>query len=178
MKTCKCVFFDRDGIVNESPDPDRYVLRWKDFHLIPEFIDSLRTATQHGYQAVIVSNQRAVARGLLPASRLDEMHRRLECLLSKNHDLQLLDIAYCPHNPGECSCRKPQPGMLLAMAEKHDLDLGASWMIGDAETDMEAGRLAGCHTILVGAASPDSNAEVKVPSMSELPSVLDAVLSS
>ncbi|MFC1461312.1 D-glycero-alpha-D-manno-heptose-1,7-bisphosphate 7-phosphatase [Verrucomicrobiota bacterium] len=178
MNTRKCVFFDRDGIVNEAPDPERYVLSWKNFHLIPEFVDSLRTATQNGYQAVIVSNQRAVARGLLPADRLDEMHRRLKRLLSRDYHLELLDITYCPHNPGECSCRKPQPGMLLAMAEKHNLDLPSSWMVGDSETDIEAGCLAGCHTILVGTASPDSKAEAKVPSMSGLPRLLDVLLSS
>ncbi len=177
MNKCKCVFFDRDGIVNESPHPGRYVTRWEDFHLIPAFVDCLRVVIQHGYQAVIVSNQSAVAKGIISAEQVDEMHQRLLDILNRNHDLQFLDIIYCPHNPGECSCRKPQPGMLLTIAGKHGVNLPASWMIGDQETDVEAGRLAGCHTIIVSPTAVDSNAEIKVSSMNELPAVLNAVLS-
>jgi len=177
MSRRKCVFFDRDGIVNESPDPERYVTRWDNFHFIPEFADALRVVKRRGYEAMIVSNQSAVAKGLVSAEQIDDMHRRLRDFLSRKHQLQLLDIIYCPHNPGECSCRKPQPGMLLKMADKHEIDLSASWMIGDAETDVDAGRLAGCQTIIVGSSSPDSKADVKVPSMKALSSVLDAVLS-
>lgn len=106
-------------------------------------------ARRHGYCAVIVSNQSAVAKGLITREQLDEMHRRL-CGLLQKHDLELLDIVYCPHNPGECSCRKPSPEMLVTMAGKHAINLRESWMVGDAETDIEAGRLAGCHTLLVG----------------------------
>jgi len=176
MRRCKCVFFDRDGIVNESPGKMRYVTRWQDFHLIPEFADCVSTAQHHGYDAVIVSNQSAVAKGLVSAEQVNEMHKRLKSLLSRKYQVKLLDIIYCPHNPGECSCRKPQPGMLLTMAERHNINLRVSWMVGDAETDVEAGRLAGCHTIIVRESSSVSNADVIVPSMKALPSVLNSVL--
>lgn len=174
---CKCVFFDRDGIVNKAPYPEPYITRWEDFHIISAFVDSLRVVLQNGYHAVITSNQRAVAKGLLSIEQIDEMHRKLQDILNREYRLQLLDIVYCPHNPDECSCRKPQPGMLLAMARKHGIDLPVSWMVGDQETDVEAGRLAGCHTIIVSPTAVHSNAEIKISSMDELPPVLKNVLS-
>ena len=189
----KCVFFDRDGIVNKSPGQGRYVTRWADFHLIPEFAICLRSVLKMGYQAVLVTNQRAVARGLMSTKDLEDIHQRLRRLLMRQYGLELLDIAYCPHNPNECSCRKPSPGMILAMADKHNLDLAASWMIGDSETDIEAGRRAGCRTVLV-ADSPrlasmsrrsgrspgnatDSKADARVPSMRALARKIRGILS-
>jgi D-glycero-D-manno-heptose 1,7-bisphosphate phosphatase len=175
-KANRCVFFDRDGIVNASPDADRYVTRWEDFHLLPEFVEVLRVVRAHGYQAVIVTNQRAVARGLVSAEDVEAMHRRLQDLLWKNYRLDLLDVAYCPHDVGECECRKPAPGMLKAMALKHSLDLAASWMVGDTETDIEAGRRAGCRTILVNGDESLSKADWRVAALKDLPALLERVL--
>jgi D-glycero-D-manno-heptose 1,7-bisphosphate phosphatase len=172
----RCVFFDRDGIVNAAPGADRYVLCWEEFHLLPEFVEALRVVRAHGYQAVIVTNQRAVARGLLSAVEVEAMHRRLQDLLWKNYRLDLLDVQYCPHDVGECECRKPAPGMLKAMALKHDLDLAASWMVGDAETDIEAGRRAGCRTIRVNGDEAVSKADWRVVAMKDLPALLEKVL--
>jgi len=176
MQVNRCVFFDRDGIVNASPGPDRYVLRWEEFHLLPEFVEVLRVVRAHGYQAVIVTNQRSVARGLMSAEDVEAMHRKLRDLLLKSYALELLDVQYCPHDAGECDCRKPSPGMLKAMAAKHGLDLAASWMVGDAETDIEAGRRAGCRTILVNGDESISKADWRVAAMKDLPALLERVL--
>lgn len=173
----KCVFFDRDGIVNKSPGHGRYVTRWQDFHLTPEFPKCLRSVLKLGYQAVMVTNQRAVARGLMNIRDLEDIHRRLQRLLVRRYNLEFLDIAYCPHNQGECSCRKPNPGMLLAMAKKHGLDLSRSWMIGDSETDVEAGQRAGCRTILVADDAAGLKADVHVPSMHALAGIIADILS-
>jgi D-glycero-D-manno-heptose 1,7-bisphosphate phosphatase len=172
----KCVFFDRDGIVNESPGAGKYVLDWESFRLIPEFPECLRVAQWHGYEAAIVTNQRAVALGILRAGQVESMHRRLQELLQREYGLSLLEIVYCPHNTGECSCRKPEPGMLLAIAARHAVDLGRSWMVGDAETDVEAGRRAGCRTIRVGLPSTPSRADCRVENMQDLPARLDLLL--
>jgi D-glycero-D-manno-heptose 1,7-bisphosphate phosphatase len=172
----RCVFLDRDGIVNASPGADRYVLRWEEFHLLLEFVAALRVVRAHGYQAVIVTNQRAVARGLVSAAEVEAMHKKLQDLLRQNYRLDLLDVAYCPHDVGECECRKPAPGMLKAMAAKHDLDLAASWMVGDAETDIEAGRRAGCRAIRVNGDESVSQADWRVPAMQDLPDLLERVL--
>jgi len=116
MQTMRCVFFDRDGIVNVSPGAGRYVTRWEDFQLLPEFVETLRVVRAHGYQAVIVTNQRAVARGLVSAEEVETMHKNLREQLRKSYRLDLLDVACCPHDIGQCDCRKPAPGMLIAMA--------------------------------------------------------------
>jgi len=173
----KCVFFDRDGIVNESPGPG-YVERWEDFVLLPEFVDVLRTVGDMGFESVIITNQRGVARGIVPQSEIGRIHGNLEETLKESHDLELLDIFCCPHDNNECSCRKPQPGMLLAAAEKHGIDLPGSWMIGDNEKDVEAGRNAGCRTILVSEADVETIADYKVGSMAELSSVIRQLLGS
>ncbi|NLB60012.1 MAG: HAD-IIIA family hydrolase [Lentisphaerae bacterium] len=172
----KCVFFDRDGIVNQSPGPGKYVLAWEEFRLQPEFPTCLRLAQARGYAAAIVTNQRAVARGLLSAAELAEIHQRLRTLLQSEHQLALLDIIACPHADGECTCRKPQPGMLLTLAQRHAINLSQSWMIGDAERDIEAGRRAGCRTIRVGGAGEQTHADFIVTSMADLPAPLATLL--
>lgn len=176
MQVNRCVFFDRDGIVNASPGADRYVTRWEDFHLLPEFVEALRVVRAHGYQAVIVTNQRSVARGLVSLEEVDAIHRSLRDELAQKHQLDLLDVACCPHDIGQCDCRKPAPGMLKAMALKHDLDMAASWMVGDAETDIEAGRRAGCRTIRVNGDESLSKADWRVAVMKDLPDLLERVL--
>lgn len=173
-----CVFFDRDGIVNESPGPGRYVTCWDEFHLIPAFVEALRVAHRHGYVGVLATNQRAVARGLMTLATLDAIHRRLADLLTREHGISLLDIACCPHAEGACACRKPQPGLLLSMAAKHRLDLPASWMVGDAETDIEAGRRAGCRTVRIGPLTEPSLADARAAAMEALPALLETVLAS
>ena len=170
----KCVFFDRDGIVNRAPGPG-YVERWADFVLLPEFVDVLRLVRQKGYEAVIVTNQRGVARGILTMEAVDGIHRNLRSLLRQRYDLELLDVLCCPHGEGECDCRKPKPGMLLEAARRHGLDLKASWMIGDHDTDMEAGRAAGCRTILVGEVG-GAAADHRARNMKELKGLMKKLL--
>lgn len=171
----KCVFFDRDGIVNESPGPG-YVERWEDFHLLPEFVEALRIVTRLGYVAVIVTNQRGVALGRMSAETVDEMHRRLRAILQERHGLELLDIRTCPHERDRCQCRKPKPGMILDAARLHGIDLSQSWMVGDSPSDAEAGRAAGCRTILVGKKGAPGLADVLLPDMSALCSGIAKIL--
>lgn len=171
----RCVFFDRDGIVNRSPGPG-YVERWEDFHLLPEFVDSLRTAARHGYAAIIVSNQRGVALGVMTRETVDDMHRRFRALLREQYNLDVLDVFYCPHDRGQCECRKPKPGMLLTAARQHDIELSGSWMVGDNEKDAEAGVAAGCRAILVSEADGPTKAQIRIRSMAELAPLLDRIL--
>jgi D-glycero-D-manno-heptose 1,7-bisphosphate phosphatase len=162
----RCVFFDRDGIVNVSPPEGDYVRSWRDFELAPGFPALLRLAGERGYVGVVITNQRGVARGLMTESDLADIHRRLRELLRAGHGLELLDILHCPHGRDECECRKPKPGMLLEAAHRHALDLAQSWMIGDSERDVEAGRRAGCRTVLVGGdPAADSCADFRVPDL-------------
>lgn len=171
----RCVFFDRDGIVNRHPGPG-YVERWEDFHLLPEFVAVLRTVRRLGYVAVIVTNQRGVALGRMSARTVAGMHRRLRGALRRTHRLDVLDILYCPHDRNACDCRKPKPGMLLEAARRHSIDLARSWMIGDSPSDVEAGKNAGCRTILVGDAAGLVEPDVRVPDMKALTTAIAGIL--
>ena len=170
-----CVFFDRDGIVNESPGPG-YVRRWADFRLIPEFVEVLGRVASKGYLAVIVTNQRGVSRGTMTLGEVEDIHACLRRLLKESHGLELTDVMCCPHEEGQCDCRKPRPGMLLQAAKKHLIDLGRSWMVGDSETDIEAGRRAGCRTIRVGGDTASTSADHHVPDMAGLLSLVEKLL--
>lgn len=170
-----CVFFDRDGIVNSSPG-EGYVERREDFHILPEFVRCLRIVRARGYEAVIVTNQRGVALGLVPQAELQAMHDHLRQRLARE-GLSVLDILVCPHDDkDDCSCRKPKPGLILEAARRHDLDLARSWVIGDHERDVEAGRRAGCRTIRVGPREEPSAADFRVGSVAELENFLAARL--
>lgn len=169
-----CFFFDRDGIVNESPGEGRYVERWEDFRLMPAFPRLLKRVQSAGYAAVVVTNQRCVALGRISRAELDAMHARFRRTLREAHAVDVTDILVCPHDQGVCTCRKPQPGLLLEAARRHDLDLASSWMVGDRETDVEAGRAAGCGTILVRASPAASAARYVVESLDALDSLIAA----
>lgn len=169
-----CVFFDRDGVVNQSPGPG-YVERVTDFHLLPAFLDALRVSRERGYEAVIVTNQRGVGLGLMTQDTLDEIHASLRDALDRA-GLDLLDIYCCTADDNAHPHRKPNPGMLLAAAEEHGLDLSRSWMVGDNEKDVLAGRAAGCRTVLIHASGATSVADHRLSDMAELAGFLKKVL--
>jgi len=170
----KCVFFDRDGIVNVSPGPG-YVERPADFHIIPEFISCAEIAVGLGYTIAVATNQRGVARGIMTAESLAEIHAELVQVLESDN-IPLLGIYCCPHERDSCDCRKPQPGLLLQAASEHNIDLKKSWMIGDSETDIEAGRRAGCRTIRVCDASIETEADFRAVDMAELAEKLELII--
>lgn len=147
------VFMDKDGTLLENlpynVDPDK-------MRLAPGAQAALRRLGSAGVALVVVSNQSGVARGLFPEEALAGVAERLRQFVEGAGAL-LLDFCYCPHLAGgtvpayslECHCRKPKRGLLLDAAWRHGLDLSASWMVGDILDDVEAGRAAGCRTILV-----------------------------
>ncbi len=162
-----CVFFDRDGIVNRPPTADRYVRHWGEFEPIPEFIEVLRAVKELGYEAVVVTNQKGIATGRMTREAVNEIHRNLSESLGR-HGLRLLDVVVCESGDDDHPDRKPNPGMLLGAARRHDLDLSRSWMVGDHERDVEAGRRAGCRTVFVGPPEPPVNADYRVANIGEL----------
>ena len=159
-----CVFFDRDGIVNQSPGPG-YVNHLDDFHLLPGFADCVRAAAEKGFPAVVVTNQRGISRGLTPPEQLDAMHRLLHSELARE-ELALLDILICTADDSTHPDRKPNPGMLLSAARRYHLDLSQSWMIGDRESDVQTGQNAGVAvTVLVDPGTQPTAATYRVPDM-------------
>lgn len=153
----KTIFLDRDGTLN------RYIgfLRTpEELELLEGAAEAVRRINRSGYLAIVVTNQPVIARGEVTWEQLDEIHRKLETLLGEQ-GAYLDDIFICPHHPekgfaGErpeykidCNCRKPEPGLLLQAAEKYNIDLPESWMIGDSPRDTAAGRAAGCRTMQI-----------------------------
>ena len=154
----RAIFLDRDGTLNKYVGFLRNV---NAFELLPGVADAVRRINDSGYLAICVTNQPVVARGEVTVDELDEIHRKMETLLGAE-GAYLDAIYYCPHHPHrgypdevpelkiDCECRKPKPGMLLAAARDYNIDLDNSWMIGDGENDIKAGKAAGCWTALLG----------------------------
>ncbi len=119
-------------------------------------LDGLRLLQEHEYRLFIVTNQSGVARGYFEEQALSAVEKRLQELLSAA-GVQLSGFYYCPHHPTgnvpqysvECSCRKPQPGLLQKAALEHRINLASSWLVGDILNDVEAGNRAGCRTVLL-----------------------------
>lgn len=154
----KAIFLDRDGTINKLVG---FLRNIEDFELLPNVPDAIRRINSSGYLAIVITNQPVIARGEVSVSELEEIHAKMETLLG--HEGAYLDaIYYCPHHPhkgyaGEipelkidCDCRKPKPGMLIKAANDFNIDLSQSWMIGDSESDILAGKSAGCMTGLIG----------------------------
>lgn len=139
----KACFLDRDGVVNVEVsylhEPEKTVLE-------EGIVEALQAVHKAGFLAVVVTNQAGVARGKYPESDINKVHEKLQELLAAYGE-KIDAFYYCPHHPehtGKCSCRKPNPGMLLQAAEELDIDLAQSVMIGDRMSDVNAGRNAGC----------------------------------
>jgi D-glycero-D-manno-heptose 1,7-bisphosphate phosphatase len=154
-------FLDRDGTLNEAvPDPDSGLpespLRLEDVHLLPGATAAAKALAEAGYALVCVSNQPAAAKGKATVQRLLSVHERVIGLLEQQ-GVYMDASRLCLHHPegvvGElsrpCGCRKPAPGMLLDAAAALGLNLASSWMMGDTDTDVAAGRAAGCRTVLI-----------------------------
>jgi D-glycero-D-manno-heptose 1,7-bisphosphate phosphatase len=140
------IFLDRDGTINEEMG---YVNDLSRFRLLPEAAPAIRLLNESGIPVVVVTNQSGAARGYFPAALVDEVHRRLHELLAQAG--AHVDAIYaCLHGPEDgCSCRKPQPGLLLAAAQELHLDLSRSYLVGDRYKDIETAANAGVAGILV-----------------------------
>ena len=132
-------FFDRDGTVNVSPGPG-YVLEWAGFQLMPGIREMLAAVKSRGWATVLVTSQQGVGKGHMTQQTLDDIHARMQAQLGKAaFDL----ILSCTGLDGEDPRRKPSPLMIFEARDALDLDLAASWNIGDKERDLEMGRAAG-----------------------------------
>jgi D-glycero-D-manno-heptose 1,7-bisphosphate phosphatase len=142
------VFLDRDGVINENL-AGRYVEDWATFRFLPGAVEAVAALKRAGYPVVVVTNQAGIAHGRFSADALEEIHRRMVAAVrAGGGDVDA--VLHCPHHPqAGCDCRKPQPGMLRRAAERLDLDLSRSVLVGDHLTDLQAARAAGCRAILV-----------------------------
>jgi D,D-heptose 1,7-bisphosphate phosphatase len=159
----KAIFLDRDDTLIEDPG---YINHPDQVKLLDGVAEALIELKNMGYKLIVVSNQSAVARGIITEKVLGEIHNRLKQLLAEK-EVFLDKIYYCPYHPDgsipkyrkESDWRKPNPGMLLAAADEIDIDLSQSWSIGDSARDVEAGLRAGCRTILINRSSKHKQSE-------------------
>lgn len=177
-KKQKAVFLDRDGTINKNIG---FLRNIDEFELLPFVGEAIKKMNDMGYLVIVVTNQPVIARGEVSEEELFEIHNKMETLLGEK-GAYLDAIYYCPHHPqkgyaGErvelkidCGCRKPQPGMLLQAAKDFNIDLSQSWMVGDSEADIMAGKRAGCKTVYLG------NQEKKYGQFYTLESLKDLLL--
>ncbi len=158
----KAAFIDRDGVLNEER---AFVHRGEDFEFVPGAVEALVALKQAGFALVVVTNQSGIARGLYPESDYHALTAHMRERL-RSAGVELDAVEYCPHLPDapleryrvECECRKPRPGMLRKAIAALDLDPGASFLVGDRLSDVEAGRAAGigrCYLVRTGNALPE-----------------------
>ena len=150
----KAIFLDRDGTINKYVG---FLRNIDEFELLPGVIEAIKKINASGYLAIVVTNQPVIARGEVSYGELEEIHNKMETLLGEK-GAYIDAIYYCPHHPDkgydgeipelkfECDCRKPKPGMLWKAATDFNVDLSKSWMIGDGENDVLAGKNARCKT--------------------------------
>ena len=144
------IFLDRDGTLNIEKN---YLYRIEDFEWIPGAVEAIRQINLMGYLAIVVSNQSGIARGYYESKAVHELHQHMSHLLDRV-GARIDGYYFCPHHPAfgvarNCTCRKPEPGMLLQAQKTFDIDMRRSWFIGDKLSDIEAGFKAGVSPILV-----------------------------
>jgi len=142
----RALFLDRDGTLMIDTG---YVRDPNDVTLLPGAAEMLREAKRAGFTLILVSNQSGVARGIISREQLSAVQDRFEELLAKE-GVKLDDVRFCLHGPDDgCLCRKPAPGMLRQAAKARGIDLERSVMLGDRESDILAGKSAGCATTIL-----------------------------
>jgi len=175
VNPARAVFLDRDGVLIHTNvvDGKAYAIRdVAEFRILPGVPEAVQKLKAAGYQTVMVTNQPDLDNGLVTPETVAEIHKRLQSIL------HLDGVCCCPHAARRaCACRKPKPGMLLSAAAELNLDLKASWMVGDRASDVLAGKAAGCRTIFIDCGyretlPTDQNATVR-----SLPEAVDIILS-
>lgn len=169
----RAVFLDRDGTINKYVG---FLRNIDEFELLDGVAEAIKKINASGYLAIVVTNQPVIARGEVSFEELQEIHNKMETLLGEQ-GAYVDAIYFCPHHPhkgyaGErpelkidCECRKPKPGMLIQAVKDFNIDLKNSWMIGDGENDILAGKNAGCHTALIQSEQKEYGQEVSVTSL-------------
>jgi histidinol-phosphate phosphatase family protein len=165
----RALFLDRDGTLMVDTG---YVRDPADVALLPGASEVLREARRLGFAIVVVSNQSGVARGLITPDALAAVERRFEELLAKE-GAAIDAVHFCLHGPDDgCGCRKPAAGLLVEAAKSRGIDLERSIMVGDRESDVLAGKGAGCTAVLVNPDTASTAADASIASLPELLPIL------
>lgn len=136
------VFLDRDGVINR--DSHNYIKTWSEFEFLPGSLEALRLLNLNGFNTILITNQSIINRKMAAPATLMQIHRMMQDAVTA-HGGHIKDIFYCPHTPqDDCDCRKPRPGLIFQAQLKYDIDLTATYMVGDNAKDIECARNAGC----------------------------------
>ena len=141
------VFLDRDGVINvDSPE---YIKNESEFEFIPKSREAIALLTQNGFSVIVITNQSLIGRKMVTQKILDAIFKKMkEGIKKAGGDIK--DIFFCPHTPQDnCSCRKPNPGLIIEAQKKYQIDLNQSFMVGDSAKDIECARNAGCSKALL-----------------------------
>jgi D-glycero-D-manno-heptose 1,7-bisphosphate phosphatase len=145
----KVIFLDRDGVMNKCAKQHEYITRWENFEFLENVTEAISLLNDAEYKIVVISNQRGIARGIMTQDEVDELHKRVNEYLN-NKGANIDCFLYCPHEMGECNCRKPDIGLLLSAERVYDVDKSHSYMIGDSESDIVTGYNFGVKTVFIG----------------------------
>jgi len=155
----KAVFLDRDGTIAKDV---HYCRRVEDFEILPTVPEAIKLLNENGFKVIVVTNQSGIARGYFTEETLSKIHQKMINELSK-HGAHIDAIYYCPHHPDDgCDCRKPKTALFHKAAKEHNIDFSASYVVGDRQMDIDAGRALGCRTILVNT-GPEDKGEIIDP---------------
>ena len=175
------VFLDRDGVINVDHG---YVSTWEQFEFLAGGPEALRELQDAGYLLIVVSNQSGIGRGYYSESDLHTLNQAIAEHLDSTLGVTLSGFYHCPHHPTEaeggfrqqCDCRKPAPGMIQQAVLDHGIDVKTSLLVGDKDSDIEAGRAAGVARLFQVVDSAQSGASAPdiqfVTALSEVPSLL------
>ena len=156
----KAVFLDRDGTIARDVN---YCRRVEDFEILPSVPEAIKLLNENGFKVVVITNQSGIARGYFTEETLAQIHQRMREKLAK-HGTKVDAIYYCPHHPGDrCECRKPKTALFGRATEELDINLSHSFVIGDTQMDIGAGKTLGCKTVLVTTGPKKGNDVIDPP---------------
>ena len=172
----RCVFLDRDGVINRKPPEGAYVARWSDFHILPGVEAAIAALNRAGVRVIVISNQRGIALGHYTAAGVDTLHTRLRRHLA-DHQARIDAFYFCPHDKDSCDCRKPKTALFeQAFRDFPDASRSNSIVIGDSLSDIDAARNLGVPSIFIqgdpatqkpGAATAQARADLVAHSLAE-----------
>jgi D-glycero-D-manno-heptose 1,7-bisphosphate phosphatase len=169
----RTVFLDRDGVLNEKMPEGSYVATWGDFHMLPGVGEAIARLNQAGLRVMVVTNQRGVALGKYTEGDVEAIHAGFQELL-KGYGAHVDGFFFCPHDKGECDCRKPLTGLFdQAVARFPEIRAESSAVVGDSLSDIEFGRRVGMRTVLV-----ESNPERRKPGFEKAVKLADVCVGS
>jgi len=149
LRDIRCVFLDRDGVINRKAPEGEYIARWSELEILPGVEAAIAALNRSGRRVIVVSNQRGIALGLYTREDLEQLHAQLQEHLGE-HEAHIDAFYYCPHDEGECDCRKPGTGMFVqAFRDFPEASPANSVMIGDSLPDIQAAQAMGMRSIFV-----------------------------